>query len=327
MLLRRPAQCRACLARQVIPALHLLCSYPPPLLPPPSHLPDPEGYGWLPKNLNKGRLDLFLLCLGGIMTLNCIIFWRVAVKYEYKTVEHVQRVTVRRFWGVAWPGCFAEGRRVSEVWTEGQRMDHHQGSWCGLGGCCVMGRLHGGSLSQGPLLWTRSTIPTVRPDPSQPSQPPARRCAPPRLTIPAMHAAGSRAAAPPRPRPQAAVRAAGLPRYLGGPPDPAAPAARVARPGPVRPLGHLHAALAGDAGGPALSEAGRATPIEAGGAACGNHAYTLPLPSLPASSACPAECEVLSVSLSAGEQGVPTTLWTGASRISGISSSWARPTA
>ncbi|KAL6768208.1 NRT1 [Auxenochlorella protothecoides x Auxenochlorella symbiontica] len=56
---------------------------------------DPEGYGWLPKNLNKGRLDLFLLCLGGIMTLNCIIFWRVAVKYEYKTVEHVQRVTVR----------------------------------------------------------------------------------------------------------------------------------------------------------------------------------------------------------------------------------------
>ncbi|RMZ54186.1 hypothetical protein APUTEX25_005342, partial [Auxenochlorella protothecoides] len=55
---------------------------------------DPEGYGWLPKNLNKGRLDLFLLCLGGIMTLNCIIFWRVAVKYEYKTVEHVQRVTI-----------------------------------------------------------------------------------------------------------------------------------------------------------------------------------------------------------------------------------------
>lgn len=69
----------------------------------PSHLPDPEGYGWLPKNLNKGRLDLFLLCLGGIMTLNCIIFWRVAVKYEYKTVEHVQRVTVRRFGG-EWPG-------------------------------------------------------------------------------------------------------------------------------------------------------------------------------------------------------------------------------
>lgn len=75
---------------------------PPCCTTPPRHhsspsptRPDPDGFGWLPKNLNKGRLDLFLLCLGGIMTLNCIIFWRVAAKYEYKTVEHAQRVTVR----------------------------------------------------------------------------------------------------------------------------------------------------------------------------------------------------------------------------------------
>jgi peptide/histidine transporter 3/4 len=52
---------------------------------------DPKGYGWLPKNLNEGRLDLFLIVLGFLMALNLLHFIWVAVGYEYKMVEHVKR--------------------------------------------------------------------------------------------------------------------------------------------------------------------------------------------------------------------------------------------
>jgi peptide/histidine transporter 3/4 len=52
---------------------------------------DPRGYGWLPKNLNMGRLDLFLLVLGVLMFINMLHFIWVASGYEYKVVEHVRR--------------------------------------------------------------------------------------------------------------------------------------------------------------------------------------------------------------------------------------------
>jgi len=57
---------------------------------------DPSGFGWLPKNINKGRLDLFFLVLGGMMAINIIYFVFVAMKYEYKAVEHIKRVGPRR---------------------------------------------------------------------------------------------------------------------------------------------------------------------------------------------------------------------------------------
>jgi peptide/histidine transporter 3/4 len=57
---------------------------------------DPFGFGWLPKDLNKGRLDLFFLVLGGLMVVNIIHFISVSLKYEYKAVEHVKRVAPRR---------------------------------------------------------------------------------------------------------------------------------------------------------------------------------------------------------------------------------------
>ena len=50
------------------------------------------GGGWLPKDLNLGRLDLFFLLLAGLMTLNLVFFLWVAMAYEYKTVEHAVRV-------------------------------------------------------------------------------------------------------------------------------------------------------------------------------------------------------------------------------------------
>ena len=56
---------------------------------------DPTDEGWLPKDINKGRLDLFFWVLCGIMVVNVIHFVSVAVKYEYKAVEHVKRVAPR----------------------------------------------------------------------------------------------------------------------------------------------------------------------------------------------------------------------------------------
>jgi hypothetical protein len=35
---------------------------------------DPEGAGWLPKDLNRGRLDLFFLCLAALMLFNLLLF-------------------------------------------------------------------------------------------------------------------------------------------------------------------------------------------------------------------------------------------------------------
>lgn len=55
----------------------------------------PTGIGWLPKDLNAGRLDLFLLFLGVLMAVNLLLFLWVAHKYEYKAVEHVRRVTLK----------------------------------------------------------------------------------------------------------------------------------------------------------------------------------------------------------------------------------------
>ena len=52
---------------------------------------DPKGLGWLPKNLNLGRLDLFLLLLAVLMAANLLHFIWVAIGYEYKVVEHVKR--------------------------------------------------------------------------------------------------------------------------------------------------------------------------------------------------------------------------------------------
>eukprot|EP00877_Chromochloris_zofingiensis_P007998 jgi/Chrzof1/3451/Cz12g26030.t1 len=46
------------------------------------------GHPWLPRDLNHGHMDYFLLLTGGLMTLNTIVFVWVAIKYEYKAVEH-----------------------------------------------------------------------------------------------------------------------------------------------------------------------------------------------------------------------------------------------
>lgn len=56
---------------------------------------DPAGQGWLPKDLNQGRLDLFFLCLAALMLLNLLLFLWVAARYEYKAVEH-RRVVLPR---------------------------------------------------------------------------------------------------------------------------------------------------------------------------------------------------------------------------------------
>ncbi|KAL4423412.1 hypothetical protein ABPG77_009990 [Micractinium sp. CCAP 211/92] len=56
---------------------------------------DPVGQGWLPKDLNQGRLDLFFLCLAALMFLNLLLFLWVAAHYEYKAVEHRRTVLPR----------------------------------------------------------------------------------------------------------------------------------------------------------------------------------------------------------------------------------------
>ena len=50
--------------------------------------------GWLPKDLNEGRLDLFFLMLAFLMTLNMGWFLWVAVSYEYKKVVHMPTAVV-----------------------------------------------------------------------------------------------------------------------------------------------------------------------------------------------------------------------------------------
>lgn len=57
---------------------------------------DPQHHGWLPKDLNLGRLDLFFVVLGVLMVINLGLFVWVAMAYEYKVVEHVKRVAPKR---------------------------------------------------------------------------------------------------------------------------------------------------------------------------------------------------------------------------------------
>lgn len=46
------------------------------------------GACWLPRDLNRGRLDLFFLFLAVLMAVNLIIYCWMAVNYEYKAVTH-----------------------------------------------------------------------------------------------------------------------------------------------------------------------------------------------------------------------------------------------
>eukprot|EP00878_Enallax_costatus_P010038 GHUV01010477.1.p1 GENE.GHUV01010477.1~~GHUV01010477.1.p1 ORF type:complete len:428 (+),score=155.40 GHUV01010477.1:2685-3968(+) len=52
------------------------------------------GQAWLPKDLNLGHLDYFLMLCGGLMLANTLLFVLVANNYEYKNVEHVVLVQV-----------------------------------------------------------------------------------------------------------------------------------------------------------------------------------------------------------------------------------------
>lgn len=56
---------------------------------------DPAGRGWLPKDLNLGRLDLFFALMAALMAANAAHFAWVASSYEYKQVEHVKRAAPR----------------------------------------------------------------------------------------------------------------------------------------------------------------------------------------------------------------------------------------
>ncbi|KDD71865.1 hypothetical protein H632_c4265p0, partial [Helicosporidium sp. ATCC 50920] len=57
---------------------------------------DPEHQGWLPKDLNRGRLDLFLLLLAACMVLNTAVYLWVARRFEYKAVTHQARIAAPR---------------------------------------------------------------------------------------------------------------------------------------------------------------------------------------------------------------------------------------
>jgi len=50
-----------------------------------------QKHPWIPRNLNKGRLDLYFLFLAGLMMVNVILFMFVAMGYEYKKVPHRRR--------------------------------------------------------------------------------------------------------------------------------------------------------------------------------------------------------------------------------------------
>jgi peptide/histidine transporter 3/4 len=47
-----------------------------------------RGTNWLPRDLNAGRMDLFFYSLAVVMVANLVIYIWVALKYEYKAVEH-----------------------------------------------------------------------------------------------------------------------------------------------------------------------------------------------------------------------------------------------
>mmetsp|Transcript_33936 Transcript_33936/g.96157 ORF Transcript_33936/g.96157 Transcript_33936/m.96157 type:complete len:662 (-) Transcript_33936:13-1998(-) len=51
--------------------------------------PDSQG-GWLPKDLDDGRLELFFLLLATLMALDLMVFVAIAYNYVYKTVPHKQ---------------------------------------------------------------------------------------------------------------------------------------------------------------------------------------------------------------------------------------------
>eukprot|EP00798_Chlamydomonas_sp_ICE-L_P012245 gene12246-15386_t len=46
------------------------------------------GQQWLPNDLNKGRLDLFFLFMMALLIVNTVVFVFIALRYEYKKVEH-----------------------------------------------------------------------------------------------------------------------------------------------------------------------------------------------------------------------------------------------
>ena len=50
------------------------------------------GAPWLPKDLNKGRLDCFFLLTAALMAANALLFAWVASGYEYKSLEHKRAV-------------------------------------------------------------------------------------------------------------------------------------------------------------------------------------------------------------------------------------------
>jgi len=54
--------------------------------------PDGTG-GWLPRDINKGRLDLYFVLLAVVMAVNTLLYLVVACKYEYKEVEHEYNAT------------------------------------------------------------------------------------------------------------------------------------------------------------------------------------------------------------------------------------------
>ncbi|KAK9822864.1 hypothetical protein WJX81_005939 [Elliptochloris bilobata] len=51
------------------------------------------GAGWLPEDLNEGRLDLFFLLLAGLSLVNLALFVWVAVNYRYKSPMRIPSAT------------------------------------------------------------------------------------------------------------------------------------------------------------------------------------------------------------------------------------------
>jgi hypothetical protein len=72
------------------------------------------GQPWLPKDLNLGHLDWFLLLCGALMAANSLLFVLVANNYEYKVSEDRLVGWWALRWGVGWcgQGCYLLGSRV-----------------------------------------------------------------------------------------------------------------------------------------------------------------------------------------------------------------------
>lgn len=49
---------------------------------------DPKGRGWLPKNLNKGRVDLLFVAFAVLSAIDLVVFLWVARTYQYKSLDH-----------------------------------------------------------------------------------------------------------------------------------------------------------------------------------------------------------------------------------------------